>query len=62
MYFEPGFGSFSFWPTLGPLNSEYIIKGSISYWTGRRDSVLVPHPTPSKPPFPYQVLPPKGMP
>lgn len=40
---EPGFGVFRLWPILSPLNFEYVIKRSISYWVGRRDGVPAPH-------------------
>lgn len=46
MCFEPGFGVFSLWTILGPLHSEYMAKGNISHWPGKRDSVLAP-PAPS---------------
>lgn len=42
VYIEPGFGVLSLWTILSPLNSEYVIKRSISYWAGRRDSVPAP--------------------
>lgn len=43
VYIEPGFGVFSLWLILSPLNSEYVIKRSISYWAGRRDSTPFPN-------------------